>query len=225
MGGARPRLRVSLVVVLAAAVVVIGFDPGLRLILEHSLRLSGVSEVRSYIRHAGAWGPVALVAVMVLHGATFVPAEVLTLAALWLYGPVWGLVYAWIGSMLSAYLSFYLARWIGRPLVARYVSDARLARLDALVAGQGARGLFILRLIPLVSFNALNYAAGLTKLTFWQYTWATGLGILPAGIVLTVLYRSVAQAHSVFVVFAVVGLLLLTVLGLRIWRQARRSPD
>lgn len=209
------------VAALLAAIAALFVDPTTRQVLLHLVRLSALVEVRAYVRGLGAWGPVAIVGLLLLHGVTFVPSEVLTLAALWLYGPVWGLVYAWLGSMLSAYAAFYLARWIGRPLVARYVPAERLERLDSLIAARGARGLFVLRLIPLVSFNALNYASGLTPLTFWQYTWATGLGILPASVTLALLYRTLAHARSVFAALAVVGLVLLAFLGVGIWRRAR----
>lgn len=43
----------------------------------------------------------------------------------------------------------------------------------------GGSALFIARLIPVISFNLINYAAGLTTISWATFTWATGLGILP----------------------------------------------
>ncbi|XDL51660.1 hypothetical protein ABHW69_20940 [Alicyclobacillus fastidiosus] len=43
-------------------------------------------------------------------------------------------------------------------------------KFDQFMVDRGVSGIFILRLIPLVSFNPLNYASGLTTLTFWQFT-------------------------------------------------------
>lgn len=133
---------------LAAAAAALVIDPGTRLLLGHVLGPRALSGARAYVRHLGPWGPVGLIGLLLLHGVAFIPAEVLTLATLWLYGPVWGLVYAWLGSMLSAYAAFYLAPPVGRPLVERYVPAAQLERLDRLIAEQGARGLFVLRLVP-----------------------------------------------------------------------------
>ncbi len=31
----------------------------------------------------------------------------------------------------------------------------------------------------MIAFNLVNYAAGLTRLTWWQFLWTTGVGILP----------------------------------------------
>lgn len=39
--------------------------------------------------------------------------------------------------------------------------------------------LLLLRLIPIVSFNLVNFAAGLAGAGWWDYLWTTALGILP----------------------------------------------
>ena len=35
------------------------------------------------------------------------------------------------------------------------------------------------RLIPVIAFNLINYAAALTEISWWTFLWATGIGILP----------------------------------------------
>ena len=37
----------------------------------------------------------------------------------------------------------------------------------------------IARFIPVISFNLVNYAAGLTRISWWTFAWSTGIGILP----------------------------------------------
>jgi len=51
--------------------------------------------------------------------------------------------------------------------------------LGALYQRQGSGTLLFSRFIPVISFNLINYAAGLTNVSWWTFTWATGLGILP----------------------------------------------
>lgn len=43
---------------------------------------------------------------------------------------------------------------------------------------------FVSRLLPFVSFDAMSYAAGLSCLHFWRFAPATIAGILPAGFLL-----------------------------------------
>jgi uncharacterized membrane protein YdjX (TVP38/TMEM64 family) len=33
--------------------------------------------------------------------------------------------------------------------------------------------------VPVIAFNLVNYAAGLTKISCWTFIWTTALGILP----------------------------------------------
>jgi uncharacterized membrane protein YdjX (TVP38/TMEM64 family) len=52
-------------------------------------------------------------------------------------------------------------------------------KLDAWAARQGGGMLLLSRFVPVISFNLINYAAGLTAISWWTFTWATALGILP----------------------------------------------
>jgi len=38
--------------------------------------------------------------------------------------------------------------------------------------------------LSLISFNLINYGAGLTKISWWTFTWTTGIGILPITIIM-----------------------------------------
>ncbi len=46
-------------------------------------------------------------------------------------------------------------------------------------------GLLVLRLVPLVPFNALNFGSGFTRLRWYDYAFATVVGILPGTLVYT----------------------------------------
>ena len=73
-------------------------------------------------------------------------------------------------------MCFWISRLFGREYVTR--SD-RLKGLDHRVEEYGALIVFVLRLIPLVSFDAISYAAGLTGISFWRFLAATALGSAP----------------------------------------------
>ena len=51
-------------------------------------------------------------------------------------------------------------------------------------AENGGEAIFFGRFIPVISFNLLNYAAGLMRLPWWTFGVATGLGILPLTILM-----------------------------------------
>ena len=159
---------VALGVAAATAAIYLGAQSGL-----------SVRAIEDTILSWGAWGVVASIGLMVLHSFVPFPAEFLAIANGMIYGPVWGVVVTWVGAMLGALAAFGLARALGRPFVETVVARRHWDTLDAWTAARGARLLLISRLIPVIAFNLINYAAGLTRIPWWTFTWATGVGIVP----------------------------------------------
>jgi uncharacterized membrane protein YdjX (TVP38/TMEM64 family) len=138
-----------------------------------------VSAVEELIASWGMWAVACSIMLMVLHSFVPFPAELVAIANGALYGPIWGTVITWTGAMLGAYLAFGLARWLGRPFVRQVVAPRHQDAIDRWALHQGGGALFLSRFVPVISFNLINYAAGLTAISWWTFTWATGLGILP----------------------------------------------
>lgn len=136
-------------------------------------------EIEQFIAAAGYWGVVASIGLMVLHSFVPFPAKLVAIANGMIYGPIWGTVITWVGAMLGAFAAFGLARAVGRPLVHKILAERNMQRVDDWVASYGAGSLFFGRFIPVIAFNLINYAAGLTKISWWTFAWMTGLGILP----------------------------------------------
>jgi uncharacterized membrane protein YdjX (TVP38/TMEM64 family) len=180
--------RLIFLIIIAMVIVISLFIPSFRDLIINIFSSEGLEDLKNYIESLGYWGPFFAVFLMVLHSIVFIPSEIILFANVYIYGFTLGLLYTWIGSMLGAYLSFYLARFFGRPLVEKFVSKEKLDKFDQWFTRNGTFGLFILRLIPIFSFNLLNYGAGLVSMTFWQFTWSTAIGIIPPMIVMAWLY-------------------------------------
>ena len=143
--------------------------------------------VEAHIHAWGPWGVTGSILLMILHSFIPFPAEMLAMANGMVYGPLWGTAITWTGAMLGAYLAFGLARWLGRPFVLAMVGERHRAGVERWAAEQGGPTLLFSRLVPLISFNLINYAAGLTSISWWTFTWATGIGILPLTLLMVVM--------------------------------------
>lgn len=139
------------------------------------------------IRSWGAWGVMVSIGLMVAHSFLPFPAEIVAIANGVVYGPVWGTVITWMGAMLGASAAFGLVRLLGRPFVQRVLSSRHRQQLTVWSRERGGMALLIGRLIPVIAFNLINYAAALTEISWWTFLWATGIGILPLTILLNVL--------------------------------------
>lgn len=174
--------RFQRLLALAALILLIALGAVLALILDET-RITG-DALSGRIEAMGVWGPVAVVGLMVLHCFIPFPAELLALAAGAAFGTALGTAVIWVGAMIGAALSFGLARALGRPAVEALLPARHRAALDDWAADQGAVTLLVSRFIPVIAFNLINYAAGLTRVGFWTFAWTTGLGILPLTLVM-----------------------------------------
>jgi uncharacterized membrane protein YdjX (TVP38/TMEM64 family) len=143
----------------------------------------------------GLWGPVVFITAYALACVAFVPASLLTLGAGALFGVAKGTVFVLVGATLGALGAFLIARYVARDWVAHRVQrDARFAAIDRAIAEQGRKVVFLLRLSPVIPFNVLNYALGLTKVRVMDY-FVASIGMLPG----TLLYVYTGKLASVVV--------------------------
>jgi uncharacterized membrane protein YdjX (TVP38/TMEM64 family) len=194
-----------------ALLLVIGY--GVVLWWQNAIGFSPTVEgIEAEIRSWGAWAAAGSILLMIAHSLIPFPAELVTFANGMLFGPVWGLVVTWVGAMLGASLAFALARWLGRPFVDALMKDEHRAAVDRWTKRQGVGVLLASRLMPLISFNVINYAAGLAPISWWTFLWTTGLGILPITTLLVLtgdqVWNGRGQAWIYLIAVAIAGALI-----------------
>ena len=177
-------------------------------------------EIEEAFTGLGIFGPLLFALAYVVLTVLLVPGAPLTIAAGALFGVVGGGIVVMVGATTGAGLAFLISRRSTRGAV----EQARGARLEALerrFGGQGFPAMLMLRLIPLVPFNALNYAAGATAISTRDYMLATLIGIAPGVFVFTALGAGLSDPLSPLFIAAV---LLLIGMSLLTWRVSRRVP-
>jgi uncharacterized membrane protein YdjX (TVP38/TMEM64 family) len=136
-------------------------------------------EVRSQLDSLGAAGPLLILALAILHAFVFYPAEIVDAAAGFAYGFGPALLLMLAGWLLSGLLCFAIGRSLARPLLDRWLGAARFERTEALVERGGVTLLLAVRLIPIVPFSLVCYAAGAARVPVWRFVWTTVVGYLP----------------------------------------------
>jgi uncharacterized membrane protein YdjX (TVP38/TMEM64 family) len=174
------------------------------------------AKVRESIRDLGVGGPMIVLGLCLVHAFLFYPAEIVDAAAGFVYGFGPGLALVMAGWMLNAWVAYAIGHSLAHPLLWRLLGPARFQRAEATVARGGVGLLLTIRLIPIVPFSLLSYAAGAARVPLWRYTWTTFVGYLPITAIATYLGSRLEQLHPTHpLVLAAFGLFLLLLLAIR----------
>jgi len=145
---------------------------------------------KAFIEERGPLGPVFIVSFTAfsqifapLPGS---PASLLSVAV---YGYTTTVFYVYVGSMLSATISFYLSRRFGRKLVTKFVGQKSMNEIDDFARAEGTEVLIISRLIGFPLFDYISYAAGLTTIPFKKYFLITASCAVVPTIILAIIFR------------------------------------
>ena len=153
---------------------------------------AGISSFLEWIEANPTAGFFVFMVVYFIATVFFVPGSILTLGAGFVFANAFGLgpgvllgsVSVFLGAGSGAIASFLLGRFLLREWVSGFSKKyAIFEALDVAFEEKGFRIMALLRLSPIIPFNAINYIAGVTALSFWSYVWAL-IAILPG----TVLY-------------------------------------
>jgi uncharacterized membrane protein YdjX (TVP38/TMEM64 family) len=177
--------------------------------------------LREKVEHLGSWGPIAIIALMMLAVlASPIPSAPIALAAGAAYGHAWGTLYVVAGAEAGALAAFGIARLLGHAALHRWFGE----RLPAgLIGSQNALTaiVFASRLLPFISFDLVSYAAGLTLLSAWRFALATLAGIIPASFLLAHFGSEMAAGETDRFLYSALGLGLITAIpvGIKLWRD------
>ncbi len=163
-------------VALAAAFILMIFLVGYRWDLVSVFRPERIQDI---LKNVGPLAPIVYMFIMA--GAVVispVPSVPLDVAAGAFFGPLMGTLYSALGALGGAIMSFLIARYLGRGVIERFLTghiNFCTACSDKLLT----KIVFLSRLFPFISFDIVSYGAGLTKMSFRNFSLATFLGMLP----------------------------------------------
>ena len=176
-----PRQRLTILLTIAAALAITGMLFAIEPIRDAVSAAFGgdLGEMRSELDSLGGAAALVLIGIALVHAVVPFPAEFPTAAAGFVLGfavafPL--MVLAWTLSCVAAYL---LARGVGPPVLDRLVGRERMEAAHRLIARGGWPILLAGRLIPVVPYNVVSYAAGATRVPLRRFTWTTAVGVMP----------------------------------------------
>lgn len=118
------------------------------------------------------------------------------------FGPWLGCTYAMIGTVVSAWIHFYIGRFGGHALVQRYGGDT-VNRMSRFIGRNDFLASLIVRSVPTAPAVIVNMAFGASQANFWRYTAGVIVGSIPKILIVALLGQSVLSAMGGGVMLAI----------------------
>ena len=184
-------------------------------------------EVRDQIDRLGLAGPLLILFLATLHAVLFYPAEIVDAAAGFAYGFFPALLLVMTGWLLNGLICWKIGQSVARPLLDRWLGEERFERIEGMIERGGATLLLSMRLIPILPFSVVSYAAGAARVPLWHFLWTTALGYLPLTAI-SVYFGTNLEGLSLtdpLVLGSALALLLLLAAGHWVMRRQTRRPS
>ena len=220
-----PRyLRWLILGTVAGLLVLIGMLPDVREFLVrgyHALTSSDPSVTRAFVEGLGWAGPLALIAGFILQAVVPVlPSLVMTAVTARAYGPVEGFFIVYVGTLLGAAAGYWLGRTVGDSLVRLLAGEKARRTAYDFAQKRGVQGVLMVRLMPILSADAMNLVAGTVRIPFRGFFLANAAGALPVTALVVWLSNSAQRlAWGLGLLSLAVGLFALW----RWWSARRRA--
>ena len=187
------------------------------------LAIGGTDGARDLLTEVGEsnWGFIAFVATYALTVVLLLPGTLGTVTAGAVFGFPVGAAAALAGATIGSTCAFIISRAMGRD-GAQSLFGSRLSNIDDFIGRNDFTSILVLRLMPIVPFNLLNYGSGLTSVRLSRYVLASVIGMAPATLLATGLGAQADNPRGI-TFLVLLGTLLVVLVGSSLW--ARRISD
>jgi uncharacterized membrane protein YdjX (TVP38/TMEM64 family) len=204
----------SIIVIAIAVLLIVGPKAG------------SVDNLRQTLLNYGPWTAIAVSAGLMIGQAIIapLPANIITISNSLVFGPIWGSILSWFTTVLGASLCFMLAKSFGKPFAGKIVGEP-LQKAERFFKAYGLQAMFVVRMMPLVPFDAVSYGAGLVGVPFSRFLLATSVGIIPSILVYSYLGKLIAGIYW----WVLISMLSVSLIGIiaaaKIFRKRQPPTD
>ena len=179
--------------------------------------------ITAWVNQFGFWGPVILVAAMIVQiFLVVIPSWGLMVVAVLAYGPVWGAVLSLCATVIAAMVAYVAGKYVGDVVIRSFVGDATEEKVERWINRNGFWAVTLARVSPFISGDAVSLISGLTRLPFLYFITATVLGVTPLVLAVAYLSRDTDTLKQGFIWLTAGSIILLTAYFLV--KRIRRSP-
>lgn len=124
------------------------------------------------------WGLPATILIFIVAAFVGAPQFILIAACVVAFTPEVGFWYAWIATIVSGLVTFYVGRWGGQGVTRRY-AGATGGRFSRFMHKNAFWASFIVRFVPTAPFIVVNMTMGAARMQVLPFIAGLSLGVLP----------------------------------------------
>lgn len=186
-----------------------------------SLTSADPAVTRAFVDSLGWAGPLALIGGFIVQAIIpVIPALVMIAVTARAYGPVEGFFIVYTGTMLGAVAGYWLGRTVGNSIIRLLIGETARRKTYEFAEKNGAQGILLARLVPIVSADAINLVAGAARMPFRTFMLATLAGALPVTVLVVWLSGNM---HRLQLGLLLLSGLVLVVAAARLWLKQRQQ--
>ncbi|HEY9185047.1 MAG TPA: VTT domain-containing protein [Salegentibacter sp.] len=180
---------------------------------------------QEYFKDFGVWGPVAIIAFIILQMFLIVfPSWLPVIIAVRAYGFWWGILLALTGVVIASTIGFYIGKSFKGIFLTRIFGEKKMEKMDFWISNYAFGSVVLFRISPFLSNDAISFIAGMLHMKFKKFMMATLTGMVPLSIAIGIFSEDISRLKSGLYWIGGVGLIAY-VIYIYIDYSKRRKKD
>jgi len=179
--------KVLIAVIIFVLIILIAFA------IRHSHTIS-IYNLGYLLKSFGEWSYVLFFLLCVFRSFFLLPCGFTSALGGLLFGTIKGSLITLIGYTLGSVILFYLSRILGKDWVRKFLKN-KASLLEKVVTQNSFLSILILRVVPILPFDAVSCIGGVSDVKTTDYVMATFIGSLP-GVFLYVYFGETLKSFS-----------------------------
>jgi uncharacterized membrane protein YdjX (TVP38/TMEM64 family) len=147
--------------------------------------------IENWVSQFGWFGPVVLILTMIVQMFLLViPTILLMVVSIVAYGPIYGSVIVFAAVFSASSVGYFIGRYFGPVIVEKVIGEKSEKKVADFLDDYGFWAIFITRLNPFLSNDAISFVGGILKMGYWKFIGATLAGIAPLTLFIAIIGRS-----------------------------------
>ncbi|WP_026934872.1 TVP38/TMEM64 family protein [Christiangramia echinicola] len=149
------------------------------------------NKIQQWFKDFGWIAPLVLIFAMVAQMFLIVvPTIALMVVSILAYGPVWGSLIVFVAVFTASSVGYWIGRYFGPGIVDKIIGHKTEKKVADFLEDYGFWAIFITRLNPFLSNDAISFVGGILKMSYRKFITATISGIAPLTIFIAILGKS-----------------------------------